>query len=62
MPSRKCLCCRQVGCKPSTCPKGDPDAQEELADHPRMLWLTISGAEMLNIPKYSRVPALPAWA
>jgi hypothetical protein len=32
MPSRKCLCCGQVGCKPSTCPKGDPDAQKELAD------------------------------
>ena len=32
MSSRKCLCCVQVGCKPSTCPKGDPDAQKELAD------------------------------
>ena len=32
MPSRKCLCCGQVGCKPSTCPKGDPDAQKEHAD------------------------------
>ena len=32
MPLRKCLCCVQVGCKPSTCPKGDPDAQKELAD------------------------------
>jgi len=32
MPSRKCFCCRQVGCKPSTCPKGDPDAQKEHAD------------------------------
>jgi len=29
MPSWKCLCCGQVGCKPSTCPKGDPDAQKE---------------------------------
>ena len=32
MPSWKCLCCGQVGCKPSTCPKGDPDAQKELAN------------------------------
>ena len=32
MPSWKCLCCGHVGCKPSTCPKGDPDAQKELAD------------------------------
>ena len=31
-PSWKCLCCGQVGCKPSTCPKGDPDAQKELAN------------------------------
>ena len=32
MPSWKCLCCGQVGCKQSTCSKGDPDAQKELAN------------------------------
>ena len=28
----KCFVCGQVGCKPSTCPKGDPAAQKEHAD------------------------------
>ncbi len=32
MPAVKCFVCGQVGCKTSTCPKGDPAAQKEHAD------------------------------
>jgi hypothetical protein len=31
-PTGKCFVCGQVGCKPSTCPKGNPDAQKEHAE------------------------------
>ena len=30
-PTGKCFVCGKVGCKPSTCPKGNPDAQKEHA-------------------------------
>jgi hypothetical protein len=32
VPAVKCFVCGQVGCKPSTCPKGDPTAKKEHAD------------------------------
>jgi hypothetical protein len=30
-PTGKCFVCGKVGCKPSTCPNGNPDAQKEHA-------------------------------
>ena len=31
VPTGKCFVCGKVGCKPSTCPQGNPDAQKEHA-------------------------------